>query len=37
MVAIQNLEGEIIYSEKRSVWRDGHVSTTPPKQLIGFK
>ena len=23
MVAVQNLEGEIIYSEIRSVWRDG--------------
>jgi hypothetical protein len=30
MVAVQNLEGEIIYSEIRSVWRDGLISATPP-------
>jgi hypothetical protein len=26
-----------LYSELRSVWRDGLVSATPPIRLIGFK
>ena len=26
-----------LYSEIHSVWRDGLVSATPPKRLIGFK
>jgi hypothetical protein len=27
----------LTYSEIRSLWRDGLVSTTLPKRLIGFK